>query len=272
MALFTHTSGDYLEREGARLYFEVTGNQAGFPLLLLHGGLGNLTDFNAILAPLIHDFKLISLDFRGHGKSSLGSNALTYQLYQEDVEALLSHLKIKQFAVMGFSDGGITAYRLASSKTSKKASNVTALVAIAAHKKISSSDFIFPILSGMTSKVWREKFPVSVSYYERRNPTPNFDELIKQVVRLWTGEKSSAYPGKTIKQIQIPTLLVRGEKDPLFSHETLLELKRDIKGAVACTIDNAGHEAYQDSPLNFMQEVKPFLMKELAHLEKEALC
>lgn len=272
MALFTHTSGDYLERDGTRLYFEVTGNLAGFPLVLLHGGLGNLTDFNAILAPLTKDFKIIGLDFRGHGKSHLGVKPLTYQTYQEDVEAIIAHLHIKQFAVMGFSDGGITAYRLASCKTSKKAKDMAALVVIAAHKQITSSDFIFPILSGMTSKVWREKFPAAVTYYERRNPKPNFDELIKQVVALWTGERSSTYPGKAIKHIQIPTLLVRGEKDHLFSHETLLELKRDIKGSVTCTINNAGHEAYQDNPLSFMQEVKPFLMTEMANLEKEGLC
>lgn len=272
MALFTHTSGDYIEREGARLYFEVTGNQAGFPLLLLHGGLGNLTDFNSILTPLTDDFQLIAMDFRGHGRSSLGDKPLTYQTYQHDVEALLEHLNIKQFALMGFSDGGITGYRLASSKTSKRAGDLAALVVIAAHKQISPSDFIYPILSGMTGKKWREKFPASVSYYERRNPRPNFDELIKQVVSLWTGDNTSAYPGKAIKQIQVPTLLVRGEQDHLFNHETLLELKRDIKGAIACTIDNAGHEAYQDNPLSFMQDVKPFLMKEKANLAKGVLC
>jgi len=111
-----------------------------------------------------------------------------------------------------------------------------------------------------------------VSYYERRNPTPNFDELTKQVVMLWTSEKSSIYPGKSLKQIQAPTLLVRGEMDSLFNHETLIELRQDIKGAVACTIDNAGHEAYQDNPFNFMREVKPFLMKALVNLEKEASC
>lgn len=272
MALFTHASGQYLVKDDARIYYETAGNPNGFPLLLLHGGLGNLTDFNSIISPLIPHFQLIALDFRGHGKSTLGNRPLTYQVYQDDVEALLAYLNIIQYAVIGFSDGGVTAYRLASSKTSPQASKVKAMVAIAAHPIISPSDFIFPLLNDMTSQKWRTKFPEPVSYYERVNAEPDFDGLVQQVVTLWTGHKTSQYPGKAIKHIQAPTLLVRGELDPLFSHQLMEDIQHIIKGAQIHTIEGAGHEAHQDNPLKFIQKVKAYLLEKTQLMNQEAAC
>ncbi|EAQ63867.1 hypothetical protein MED121_03818 [Marinomonas sp. MED121] len=264
MALFTHNSGNYLTREDAKLYYEVIGNPAGFPLILLHGGMGNLTDFNAILSALVDDFKLIGLDFRGHGKSSLGTKALSYKTYQEDVEALLDHLNLSHFAIIGFSDGGITAYRIASHKTSEKASQVKALVAIAAHQQIHKNDFSFPFLANMTGPKWRAKFPVPTAYYDRINPEPDFDHLVEQAVNLWTSGKTSYYPDKAVKQIKAPCLLVRGEEDHLFSEMEMSRLNSLIKGSQTASIATAGHEAYQDNPYVFTQKVKPFLLEALS--------
>ena len=264
MALFTHNSGNYLIREDANIYYEVTGNPAGFPLILLHGGMGNLTDFNAILGSLVNDFKLIGLDFRGHGKSSLGTKALSYQTYQEDVEFLLDHLNIAHFGIMGFSDGGITAYRIASHKTSEKASQVKVLVAIAAHQQIHKNDFCFPFLANMTGPKWRAKFPVSTAYYDRINPEPDFDHLVEQAVKLWTSGKGSQYPNKAVKQIKAPCLLVRGEEDHLFSEIEMSKLNSLIKGSQMASIATAGHEAYQDNPYVFTQKVKLFLLEVLS--------
>jgi pimeloyl-ACP methyl ester carboxylesterase len=45
----------------------------------------------------------------------LGTEKLTYERIQKDVEGLLQQLGITKLTVMGFSDGGIVAYRLAAS-------------------------------------------------------------------------------------------------------------------------------------------------------------
>lgn len=94
MTTFTHSSGQYLSVDDAEIYFEIIGNPIGSPLLLLHGGLGNLTDFNGMVAQLASEFRLIGIDFRGHGKSTHGKSRLTYQRYQADVDAILAHLNV----------------------------------------------------------------------------------------------------------------------------------------------------------------------------------
>ena len=110
---FNHQSGDYLERDGAKIYFEVAGSDSNPPLLVLHGGFGTLADFNVILPHLHKAFKVIGVDSRGQGKSTLGPKPLTYESLQNDVLGVLDHLKIDTLSIIGFSDGGITAYRLA---------------------------------------------------------------------------------------------------------------------------------------------------------------
>ncbi len=80
---------------------------------MLHGGLGSLNELSSIYQYVASDYQLISVDFRGHGKSLLGDRPLSYMQYQEDIRHVLSYLNIDKYSIFGFSDGGIVGYRLA---------------------------------------------------------------------------------------------------------------------------------------------------------------
>ncbi len=74
-----------MQTDGANIYYEVTGNENSPALLVLHGGFGNLEDFNIVLPELESEFKVIGVDSRGQGKSTLGKQALSYEQIQKDV-------------------------------------------------------------------------------------------------------------------------------------------------------------------------------------------
>jgi pimeloyl-ACP methyl ester carboxylesterase len=156
MTLLAHSKGLHLERGDAELYVEVVGNPTGKPLVLLHGGLGSLTDSNGIIERLPPAFRLIGMDLRGHGRSTLGSQPLTYQGYQANVEAVLAHLGIASFSILGFSDGGIVAYRIAAQHPSR----VDAFVTVGAQWKLDPGGSAFEMLSGLTSAAWIEMYLV----------------------------------------------------------------------------------------------------------------
>lgn len=249
---FTHSQGQHLPVGDAKIYFEITGNPAGEPLVLLHGGLGNITDFNGILDQFAKDYQLIGIDFRGHGKSTLGSLGLSYQRHQTDVEAVLAHLGIEACYLLGFSDGGTTSYRLAIKNPSK----IKAMVTIGAKSQLSANDQTFAILSGMTAEKWEQRFPDSVAYYKTNNPEPGFEALVKAVVSLWTD--TGSYPGSGIEDIAAPTLIIRGDRDHLFPLETAVHLAQHIKGANFFNIPFAGHEVHKDANTLFSSVVKDF--------------
>ena len=252
---FTHSSGQYLETGDAMLYFEEAGNPQGKPLLMLHGGLGNLVDFNGILDKLPDEFRLIAIDFRGHGKSTLGSKPLSYEQYQEDVEMILDHLGITSFILFGFSDGGIAGYRVAA----KRQTEVEALIAEGSQFRLYKDDPVFQILNGMTAEMWKEMFPESVEYYHSVNPKPDFDALVQAVVALWTNRNVHSYPNEQVTKIQAPTLIVRGDADPLLSLSEAAELQQKIEGAHFLNVPFAGHEVHKDAPDIFLNVLNDFL-------------
>lgn len=101
-----------MESLGARLHYRLGGPEDAPAMVLLHGGFGAIDDFAALLPRLQAHFRVIAIDTRGHGRSTLGTVALTYARAAADVRQILRHAGIGQYSLFGFSDGGTIAYRL----------------------------------------------------------------------------------------------------------------------------------------------------------------
>jgi pimeloyl-ACP methyl ester carboxylesterase len=252
---FDHCSGKHLEIDGASIYYEVTGDENGPTLLALHGGFGNLTEFNSILPKLSREFKIIGIDSRGQGKSTLGSHGLTYQRLQKDVEGVLEHLNIDAVSIIGFSDGGIIAYRLASLTTL----NIEKLVTIGSrwHSKYLAQ--VWEILSGVTGDSWRKKFPDTYDAYQKQNPEPDFASLAKAIVAMWLDSNPSGYPNEAVRSISCPLLVVRGDDDHLVPREAVVELCGVVENSTLLNIPFAGHVAFEDQNEIFMTILNKFL-------------
>jgi pimeloyl-ACP methyl ester carboxylesterase len=255
MKTFDHGSGEHLEVDGARIYFEVIGGEELPPLVVLHGGFGTLEDFNSFLPEVGSGFRVIGIDSRGHGKSTLGSTALTYELMQRDVQAVLEHLGIGATSLIGFSDGGIIGYRLAALTSLK----VEKLVTIGSHWQLRNDDPTREILSKVTGESWKKKFPETYEVYQKHNPSPDFDAFARELVKMWLDSGPSGYPGEAIRNIACPLLVVRGDEDHLFSRKDACELCELVRGSRLLSIPFAGHVAHEDQKEIFVISLKQFL-------------
>jgi pimeloyl-ACP methyl ester carboxylesterase len=54
--------------DGLKLYYEIHGT--GAPLILMHGGLGSIEMFGAILPALASGRQVIAVDLRAHGRTA----------------------------------------------------------------------------------------------------------------------------------------------------------------------------------------------------------
>lgn len=241
--MFNHRSGETFQTEGARIYFETIGPPKGHPLLLLHGGLGDLEDFSKITEALPGSFRLVAIDLRGHGRSTLGSGPLTYEQHQSDVQSLVAHLGFAEYSMLGFSDGGIVAYRVAVENP-----EVRALVTIGSQWRISQEDPSFEILGGVTPETWATMFPDAPVKYASLNPQGDFDKLVESCVGLWTDLGPTGYPNERISGISCPTLILRGDSDFLLSLSEAAEAQAKIPGASLGNLPFAGHAAMEDAP------------------------
>lgn len=244
MAVFNHQDGQHLQIDGARIYYEQQGNQDGPALVFLHGGLGNVETFNTLTPHLGKTHRLIGIDSRGQGRSTLGSLPLTYRRIQQDVEAVAQHLDLTHISVIGHSDGGIAALRLAASKTLQ----IDKVVTVGAHWALPADDPTREMYAGITAADWREMFPHSVERYLALNPEPDFEKLVDAVRQLWLGSDLDSYPNEMVRDISADLLVVRGDEDQLVSRSNALELAELVRGAKLLNVPFADHSAHEDRP------------------------
>ena len=97
--------------DGIELHCEIAGE--GEPVLLIHG-LGSCTeDWTPQSAHFRHEYRVVSLDLRGHGRSSKPRNGYSMERFAEDAAAVLDALQTGPAHVVGISLGGMVAFQLA---------------------------------------------------------------------------------------------------------------------------------------------------------------
>jgi pimeloyl-ACP methyl ester carboxylesterase len=87
------------------LYYEDHGS--GKPVVLIHGYPLSGASWEKQLPILLDaDHRVITYDRRGFGKSSQPTTGYNYDTFAEDLHKLVTHLKLLDFALVGFSMGG----------------------------------------------------------------------------------------------------------------------------------------------------------------------
>ena len=113
--LTRRVQGAYFDSQGVRIHYTVEGS--GPPVLLLHGFAVN-GDINwrlpGIVRLLAEDFRVITLDLRGHGLSGKPHQARAYGMEMaNDVLRLMDRLHIDRSHLVGYSLGGFIVLKLA---------------------------------------------------------------------------------------------------------------------------------------------------------------
>ena len=96
---------------GVNYYYAVYGT--GEPLLLLHGGLGQIEMFGPNLAKLAQGRQVIGVDLQGHGRTPLGDREFSPVDMGDDMASLLKKLGYGKVDVLGYSMGGGVAFQFA---------------------------------------------------------------------------------------------------------------------------------------------------------------
>jgi pimeloyl-ACP methyl ester carboxylesterase len=96
---------------GVNYYYAVYGT--GEPLLLLHGGLGQIEMFGPNLTKLAQSRQVIGVDLQVHGRTSLGDRDISLVDMGNDMAGVLKKLGYDKVDVLGYSTGGGVAFQFA---------------------------------------------------------------------------------------------------------------------------------------------------------------
>ena len=252
---FNHKTGNYLEVAGASIYYEVIENVGKPILLFLHGGMGNIADYNPIVPLFADNYHIVGIDSRGHGKSTLGTEKLTYKRLQLDVETIINHLQLNDISIIGFSDGGVVAYRLA---LSDKIS-IQKIVTIGALCNQSCPELNESFFADVTHEDYISGFKHNFDLYEQLNPQPDTHKFIKCIENLWFDKSENGYPNIDTSAINIPTLIVRGNDD-MDTLESYVEMVAKIPNSIFFNVPFEGHvPVFERYPQFFAEVTKDFL-------------
>jgi pimeloyl-ACP methyl ester carboxylesterase len=105
------TKSGHAAVNGVNYYYAVYG--AGEPLLLLHGGLGQIEMFGPNLAKLAQNRQVIGIDLQGHGRTPLGDREISSVDMGNDMAGVLKKLGYDKVDVLGYSLGGGVAFQFA---------------------------------------------------------------------------------------------------------------------------------------------------------------
>src|SRR5437764_15496936 len=111
------------------LYYEDHGS--GKPVVLIHGyPLSGASWEKQVPALLAAGHRVITYDRRGFGKSSQPTAGYNYDTFAEDLHTLVTHLKLRNFALVGFSMCGGEVARYIGTYGSKNVSKAVTIAGV----------------------------------------------------------------------------------------------------------------------------------------------
>ena len=105
----------YIKVENYNFNYCSRGSSTNFPILFLHGFLGNCHEFNQSISLLSNDFYCLAVDLPGHGKTQVIGGEECYKMEHtaQGLIKFISALGIKRCILIGYSMGGRLALYLA---------------------------------------------------------------------------------------------------------------------------------------------------------------
>ncbi|WP_278313625.1 alpha/beta fold hydrolase [Lolliginicoccus levis] len=104
------TSRMITAHDGTRLHVQITGRPGSQPIVLSHGWTCSSTYWMPQIEALAREFRVITYDQRGHGKSEMGRFPLSPDVLADDFSSVLDSVlaPAERAVVVGHSMGGMT--------------------------------------------------------------------------------------------------------------------------------------------------------------------
>lgn len=261
----------YAAINGQRLYFEDSGGE-GSPLVMMHGFLMDHTLFDHQVSELVPKYRCIRFDARAFGKTEWDEKPFSLYDTVSDCVGLMDFLAIKSAVIVGMSQGGFAALRLALTHPER----VRALVLMSTQSGVDDQATIAQYQQ--MRDTWVENGPVQpliegfATVLLGPKTTPGMDAIWNQWLPKWrTLSKNAIFHGmnnllmrdditSVVSSIKKPALVTHGDADiglPISLGKALSDRLPDSKKFV--TVKGAAHAANFTQPHVINESLIDFL-------------
>jgi pimeloyl-ACP methyl ester carboxylesterase len=239
------------EINGLELNYEMAGD--GEPLLWLHGFMGAGEDWTYIFKEPPAGFRLIAPDLRGHGASTNPSGEFSFRQAADDVVGLLRHLGFDTVKAVGLSGGGIALLHLATALPTRIESMV--IVSAPPYFPAQARSFQRQMSESMFGEV-----EMDLMRKRHRYGDAQLQQLFAHGRALADSYDDVNLTPPYLATISAETLIVFGDRDPLYPVSLAFELKAAIPRSHLWVVPNAGHApVFGDHADQFAETATSFL-------------
>ena len=276
---------------GLEFHYLDWGNEHLPPLVLLHGGGLTAHTWDMACLLLRQHFHCIALDMRGHGDTGwtpedrLGED--NGELMVADTAAFIDHLGYAQVILCGMSMGGMNAIRYAAVHHDRierlvivdiaPVTMAQGLMELEAFRRETETMSRFEDFLERAIQFNPQRKPDHLKYSllhslkpvdggwtwkqdHRPRPTPQLPEEQLLEARKQRSEALWAQ----VRQIPVPTLLMRGEISKILSAEAADQMVSEMRDAEHVVIAGAGHSVQGDNPRGFAEALHAFIERRAA--------
>ena len=258
-----------LKIRGSQFYYKDLNPQKGEVILMVHGHPFNHSMWKYQYEAL-KNFRLILPDLRGYGKSDIQSKKIYIEEQALDLALLLDELDIQQLHLVGLSMGGqiiVEFHRLFPARVQSLiicASTPTAETIDSYNSRLQLAESI--LQTGM-EEYSRNDIHKYMNLDEVGKDAETYKHLYEMMSSTTVEGAVASHRGRAerrnnfehLKYIQVPTLVIAGEKDFFFPIHEVENVARKIVGAQFHVIKKAGHLPNMEQPAQFNALINNFL-------------
>lgn len=248
---------------GVKLWFTDSGG-TGTPVVFVHAATGSSRVWE-YQRPVFaaRGYRVITYDRRGYGRSVADPSGVQPGTGADDLNALMDHLKIDRFHLLGTAAGGFVAWdyalsfpkRLRSLVVANSMGGVQDPEYQEALRRLRTPEFLamppdmrelgpaYRVSNAAGAERWREL---------ERTARPTSVQPPAQTFR-------NRVTFALLETISVPTLLLTGDADMYAPPPIMRMFAARVKGSKSVVIPEAGHSAYWEQPEIFNRTVLDFL-------------
>jgi non-heme chloroperoxidase len=256
---------------GVRLRYAEHGDPAGHPIILLHGYTDSWYSFSRVLPGIAATYHTYALNQRGHGDSDRPTQGYTIPDFAADVVAFMDAMELPSASLVGHSMGSFIAQEVALAAPER----VARLILIGAATNAHTEDLLafqqaVDTLGDPVPAEFARDFQVSTIY--RPVPDDFLDQVVVESLKLPAHVWRAALAGCLVVDyaahlgnIQMPTLILRGDQDTVFSQDAQDSLVSGLTRAVLKVYSETGHAIHWERPEQVVHDMKKFIAQTRPH-------
>lgn len=260
----------FVQNQGVSIYFDELG--AGLPVVLGHSFLCSGDMWREQVPALSHQYRVINIDFRGHGQSGEVTHAFSLYDAVSDVVAVLDECGVQKAVWCGLSVGGMVAIRAALTRPERVAGLILLdtdagaehplrklkyrLMGLGA-KTLGIGPFLSPIGRLMFGASTRRHNPALVSEWRQAFAAVHVPSILLSLESLIQRDSVLA----RLPEISVPSMVIVGEEDRSLPPAVSRQIHERLPGSEYVEIPAAGHLSSLEKPERVNQAILRFLAR-----------